>query len=239
MEFFEGWKVLTSRLDAGDLPARTQLVGFKLFAISNELRFPEIVTVSDRELMKRTGIQSGHTIHEARKRLRNAGLLTFETQLGKPTKYHWTLEQGSTKEALSKHQGSTKEAPSEIPINACAIDVKTLRQNQSIACEKVEELDELLDYWGRDLHGGRLSFEHQSILSAHLKERGLDWLKAAMKEAADANNNPRGLSPKFLFGVIARKAKAQPSAPKTTASRVNSMFDQLDAQMALTGQRRD
>ena len=211
MEFFEGWKVLTSRLDAGDLPARTQLVGFKLFAISNELRFPEIVTVSDRELMKRTGIQGHHTVADARCWLKNVGLIDFTTQKGKPTKYHWTIE-GAPRGHLGGIQGAP-ERDSYIRTRKDVLDVKT--KNQSIACAKVDELDELLDYWAHDLNGGRLSFEHQSKLSALLTERGLDWLKAAMTETADENNNPRGLSPKFLFSVIARKqGKSKATAPK-------------------------
>ena len=67
------------------------------------------------------------------------------------------------------------------------------------------ELDTILEYW-EGLNGGRLTFEHQSALNALIKDKGVDWVKSAMKEAADVNSNPRGLSPKFLFGVIKRKA---------------------------------
>ena len=220
MEFFEGWKALNSRFDSDNPTAMTQLIGYKLLAIDNERHHPDEFSVSDRDLMKRTGIQSTQTIHAARNTLKQMGLIDFETPKGKPTQYRWTINQTPIKHPI-KHLPNTNQTLSDNPNNACAIDVKTLRQNQSIACEKVEELDKLLDYWAHDLHGGRLSFEHQSKLSALMTERGLDWLKAAMKEAADANNNPRGLSPKFLFSVIARKqdkpkATAEPAPKKIT-----------------------
>ncbi|MBR6713113.1 MAG: hypothetical protein IKI76_08995, partial [Selenomonadaceae bacterium] len=201
MEFFEGWKALNSRFDSDNPTAMTQLIGYKLLAIDNERHHPDEFSVSNRDLMKRTGIQSTQTIHAARNTLKQMGLIDFETPKGKPTQYRWTINQTPI-----KHLPNTNQTLSEIPNNACAIDVIDVKDNLSIDthAEQTDELDALLDYWAHDLNGGRLSVEHQSKLSALLKAHGLDWLKAAMKEAADANNNPRGLSPKFLFSVIAR-----------------------------------
>lgn len=110
-------------------------------------------------------------------------------------------------------------------------DVIDVKDNLSIDthAEQTDELDALLDYWERDLHGGRLSFEHQSKLSALMKERGADWLKAAMKEASDTNNNTRGLSPKFLFSVIARKqGKSKATAPKEPTPKKNPPLDDYE-----------
>ena len=194
------------------------------------------LVLSERDLTQLTSLPKT-TLNEAKHFLASRHIIKV-TQFKNKTAYSLN----STFVSQVTDQSPTTNRPladrsSENPNNACAIDVKTLRQNQSIACEKVEELDALLDYWGRDLHGGRLSFEHQSKLSALMKERGADWLKAAMKEASDTNNNPRGLSPKFLFGVIARKTKEPPSAKK--AARLDSTFADIAAQMALTGQRSD
>ena len=108
MEFFEGWKALNSRLDNSDLPALTQLVALKLFVISDERRFPVSISVPDRELMQRTGIPSKHTIHDARLRLKRAGLIEFTTQPHKPTQYRWTLDQGNTEGTLREHLGNDK-----------------------------------------------------------------------------------------------------------------------------------
>ena len=111
-------------------------------------------------------------------------------------------------------------------------DVKDVKDNLSIdthaeQTDELDALDALLDYWERDLHGGRLSFEHKSKLSALMKERGSAWLKASMTQAADANNNPRGLSPKFLFSVIARKDKA--AAPEKPAPEEITLLNDYEA----------
>lgn len=75
-----------------------------------------------------------------------------------------------------------------------------------------DELVEVLDYWDEELRGGRLTFEHQSELEVYLQQYGFEWVRSAMKEAADANNNPRGMSPKYLFTIL--KNKANPKATK-------------------------
>ena len=227
MEFFEGWKALNSRFDSDNPTAMTQLIGYKLLAIDNERHHPDEFSVSDRDLMKRTGIQSTQTIHAARNTLKQMGLIDFETPKGKPTQYRWTINQTPIKHSIkhSSNTNQTLEANSYIRVREDIKDVKT--KNQSIASAKeVEELDALLDYWA-GLGGGRLSFEHQSKLSAQLKEHGLDWLKAAMKDASDANNNPRSLSPKFLFSVIARKDKA--AAPEKPAPKKSPPLNDYEA----------
>ncbi len=116
MEFFDGWKTLNARFDEGDLTALTQLVGYKLFVIFDEQRFPESLPISDRELMRRTGIQSGQTIVEARRRLKNAGLIDFDARQGKITRYRLTLDQSSSNQAVIKQLPSSNQAVGEIPI---------------------------------------------------------------------------------------------------------------------------
>ena len=74
-------------------------------------------------------------------------------------------------------------------------------------------LDNLLEYWERDLRGGRLSIEHQSQIAAWLETYGYEWLEAAMREASDTNGNSHGLNFKLLRGVVERKANP-PQKPK-------------------------
>ena len=90
MKFFDYWFALNTRFDEGDLTAQTQLVGYKLFAIFNERKFPEWLPLTDRELMSRTNIKSGQTIVEARRQLKNAGLIDFTTAKARPTRYTFT-----------------------------------------------------------------------------------------------------------------------------------------------------
>ena len=107
MDFFSCWKTLNACFDNGDLTAQAQLVGYKIFAIFNERMFPESLSISDRELMSRTNIKSGQTIVAARRALKNAGLIDFETAKNKPTRYRLTIAQSSTNQAPIKHESST------------------------------------------------------------------------------------------------------------------------------------
>ena len=110
MNFFDCWKTLNTRFDEGDITAQTQLVGYKLFAIFNERMFPDWLPLTDRELMSRTNIRSGQTIVEARRQLKNAGLIDFKTAKNKPTRYQLTLSikhESSTSQARIKHGAST------------------------------------------------------------------------------------------------------------------------------------
>lgn len=73
-----------------------------------------------------------------------------------------------------------------------------------------DELGELMDYWEEKLRGGRLTVEHQSELLIYLNSYGMEWVKEAMKEATDANNNPYGIRPKFLFSVLKSRVNPKP-----------------------------
>ena len=213
MNFFDGWFALNSRFDEGDLTAQTQLVGYKLFAIFNERKFPDSLLLTDRELQSRTNIKSGRTIVEARRSLKNAGLIDFETVKNKPTRYRLTIEpskhQVSTEEAQSKHEVSTKEASGLVPYTHVREDVKTEDVKTKIipiTDAGARDLDKVEDYW-QELGGGRLTVEHLSKLEVCLNQHGLDWVMEAMKEAADSNGSRFGASPKYLFAVIAGKKK--------------------------------
>ena len=142
--------------------------------------------------------------------LRTPGLSTSRPKrLVLPVIVSLSIKQDSSKIQASVKQDSSKIENSYIRARE---DVKTLDLrhsfNQSVDAQArdTSELDSILEYWD-ELKGGRLTFEHQSALNALLKEKSADWVKSAMKEAADANSNPRGLSPKFLFAVIKRKAQ--------------------------------
>ena len=234
MNFFDGWLALNSRFDEGDLTAQTQLVGYKLFAIFNERKFPESLVMTDRELQSRTNIKSGQTIVAARRSLKNAGLIDFESARAKATRYRLTIKQDSSKNQASFKQESSKRQASGL-VSYTHVredeteDVKTFITTTAGAREggsedeaaglvsyaqnpETPELIAVLDYWDEELRGGRMTFEHQSKLEVYLQQYGGEWVKAAMKEASDANNNPHGMSPKYLFTVL--KNKANPKATK-------------------------
>ena len=104
MNFFDSWFAFNTCFDQENLTALTQLVGYKLLAVDNELQHPESFLLSDRELMSRTNIKSGQTIVEARRQLKNAGLIDFKAGKGtKPTRYTIKRE-SSTNQALIKRK---------------------------------------------------------------------------------------------------------------------------------------
>lgn len=198
MEFFDGWKTLNTRFDSGDLTALTQLVGYKIFRIFDEHRFPDSLPISDRELMSRTNIQSARTIVEARRRLKNAGLIDFDTSHG-ITRYR--LIQVSNREAVSKQLVSSEEA-AEADSYIRARDpytpkptYKTTTTTTAHACEKAQE------YWVK-IHGGRLTFEHLSEIQSLIEAHGLDWVINAMKEASDVYGGQYGVNMKLFRSVV-------------------------------------
>ena len=92
MKFFDYWQALNECFDEGDVPAQAQLIGYKLLALFNRRMFPESLLLSDRELMSLTNIKSGQTIVDARRRLKNAGLIDFQTSKSKPTRYQLLIK---------------------------------------------------------------------------------------------------------------------------------------------------
>lgn len=228
MNFFDGWKALNKRFDEGDLTAHAQLVGYKLFAIFNEQMFPESLPLTDRELQSLTNIKSGQTIVEARRQLKNAGLIDFKKAKNKPTRYRLTIKhESSTNQAPIKHEPSKNENPNiRAREDVKTEDVKTKNNNNSAgACEN---LDEVLDYW-EEFCGGRLTFEHQSQLKAWVNQKGVEWVKEVMQTAADSNNNPRGISFNYLKAIVQNKLNAQAQKPAKTS--VADMLKALDEQI--------
>lgn len=110
MTFFDCWLTFNKCFDEGNFTALTQLVGYKLLAIDNELKHPESFLLTDRELMSRTSIKSGQTIVEARRQLKNAGLIDFKPGKGqKPTRYILKRE-SSTNTPPIKQESSKNQA---------------------------------------------------------------------------------------------------------------------------------
>lgn len=225
VQFFEGWRTLTARLEMGDLTALTQLVGYKLYAMFDEARFPENLPISDRELMRRTGIKSTRTIFEARRRLKNAGLIDFKVQKGKETVYRLCL----AGETVGKQLVNSCQTPKENSyIRARAPNPCPPVSSSSSARARASEptgVDELADFW-TELQGGRLTFEHLSELERLIDRHGVDWVKAAMREASDANGNRYGLSFKLFRAVVNRRLK--PKEVKANGYRYHAPTDDFD-----------
>lgn len=82
IEAFENW------LETNYLPATSQFLWYKLLSLFAKAGYPEWLTISNQVLMAKTGINSKHTLIEARNKLLEAGLIEIRTgKKGEPTSY--------------------------------------------------------------------------------------------------------------------------------------------------------
>ena len=194
-----------------------QLVGLHLQNKFNQAHWAETISVKDAELLElirwydKTGSPTSiDTIRNAKARLKMKGLIDF-TNSGSTSVYRLVkLYDDTDPSATLRQPFGNPSSAGLVSYTAHAEDVKT--DDYQCTGAEVNELDELMEYWERDLQGGRLAFEHLSERSLWLNQRGMDWVKEMMKEASDSNNNPHGLSFKFLKAIVSKKLK-----PKKTA----------------------
>lgn len=82
IEAFENW------LETNYLPVTSQFLWYKLLSLFAKAGYPEWLTISNQVLMAKTGINSKHTLIEARNQLLEAGLIEIRTgKKGEPTSY--------------------------------------------------------------------------------------------------------------------------------------------------------
>ena len=148
MDFFTLWKHFNSTFDRGNFTAHEQLVGYKLLTICNELRLPTEFRLSDRELQRRTSIKSTQTIVEARRWLKNAGLIDFKaTKAG--TVYR--LLEPNTKQAQANRDSNTNQACGKHSSRDNYVSIPTLeperqKTESASASAKGSEQDEWSKY---------------------------------------------------------------------------------------------
>lgn len=237
IDFFNGFQSLKRRKR---FSAGAQSTYFAILAEFNSAYFPESISISTRDLQQLAGLKSVSSAHECRNVLKNSNLIDFKTQ-NCTTVYRLLTEHLPNKNGLgAEHQPNVnRTAGGFFNIPACEdsrLETENSVRSQSArerGTEKEEEtlsnrehaqasetaatIDEVVDYWERTLLGGRMTVEHQSELLIYLNdpEKGLEWVKEAMKEASDANSNPHGLSFKLLRGVIEKKKTPKPEKKKS------------------------
>ena len=219
--------------------AGAQATYFAILAEFNSAHFPSSLSLSTRDLKELAGLKSVASAHECRNVLKNNHLIDFSTKSGTTIYQLLSEHLPNKNTSTAELQPNDSRTPKGLfAIHATRVDVeKEKKDNLSIDSAgarekragetpravfatpknreeekesgKLEEIDELQEYWESEIRGGKLTFEHLSKLEEYLKTKGLDWLKEAMKETANANSNPRGSSPKLLFGVIAQKEKGE------------------------------
>ena len=209
IDYFKGFHSLKERTR---LSAGAQAVYVSILGEFNRARFPERIVLSDRELKQLAGLKSVSSAHEAKNVLKNNRLIDFVAKRGGFTQYQLLAEQlpnssRTIAEQLPNDSRTAGERQNGVP-NTRARRLETGdSQTEDTFLPNVqparacEELDNLIEYWERDLQGGRLAFEQQSQLEAWGERYGYGWLKAVMNEASESRDH-RGLTFKFLRAVV-------------------------------------
>lgn len=221
IDYFNGFQQLKrmKRFSAG-----VQSTYFAILGEFNLRRFPDELELSTRDLKSLAGLKSVSSTHEARNVLKNNKLVDFHTRNGISVYTLGTEHLPNTNRTPNEpppgNQPNDNRTPRALSSNAflsTQVETETKRQDEtssvdylSARARNTTELDTLLEYWDSELKGGRLTFEHQSQIGSWLAQHGLAWVKAAMREASDANGNSHGLNFKLLRGVIERKANPVP-----------------------------
>ncbi|WPX08186.1 hypothetical protein [Anaerocellum danielii] len=112
IEAFENW------LETNYLPITSQFLWYKLLSLFAKAGYPEWLTISNQVLMAKTGINSKHTLIEARNKLLKAGFIEIRTgKKGEPTSYRLISNQERVQKKNqimhSKSFGAEKGAKNE------------------------------------------------------------------------------------------------------------------------------
>lgn len=247
IDYTKGFHTLCKQLN---LSAGARSTFAAIIGEFNVARFPERLGIADRDLKNLAGLKSVASVHECKNVLKNHKLINFTTKRGcrgtteysLPTEWLANVQPNINRtltehlpnisRTLAEHSGFvsyTRDAGEDVKTE----DIKT-KNNDDGAGANPNELDELLEYWEAQ-GGGRLTFEHQSEIAVWLSKKGLLWLKEAVKTAANANNNPRGMSFNFLKAIVSNRLN-ETSAPskgesKPATTSVDDMLKALDEQI--------
>lgn len=209
-------------------PPSAQLIYVHLLHLNNRLGNTGTVKISDRELGLRTRL-SKQTITEAKRQLKNRGLIDFKTDRDSPAKTTtYTLTFFSEKVGQELGQELGQEVGQEVgqsalfPIHTRAIEDKEERKKNKdeiqsrgrehlkvVENEEEEEIDELMEYW-EHAGGAKLNQLILSELAALLKDHTMPKIKKAIDEASLGNNNPKyGFSLNYLKLKLSDIEKAE------------------------------
>lgn len=200
------------------LSGSDQLMYLHIFNKFNQAHWTETLRIKDAELKELMRLYDSNgkpasidTIRRGRQRLKAKGFIDFTSGNGYEPEYRLPCLHPADSPADTPIDTPAHSSPSSlIRTREDAKDVKTDKSVVVVdaGARTLNEVDELVEYWERDLRGGRLSFEHQSELAVWLKSKGKDFVKEAMREASDSNGI--ALNMKLLRKVIENKANPQP-----------------------------
>lgn len=206
-----------------NLSANAQACYFSILGEFNAARFPEQLSISDRELKTLAGLKSVATAHDAKRILKNLNLIDFQSGRGAQgtTWYRLCTEHlPNINRTLTEHSPNIKRTFGAVPYIRASEDVKTkdVKTNSSTATARARDtyvIDNIIEYW-EELRFGRLDFELISELDLLVKKYGEEEVKAAMNAAKRANGKPQGVSFDFFKAVLENRLN-----PKKTKGAVS------------------
>lgn len=222
-----------------NLSANAQACYFSILGEFNAARFPERLSISDRELKTLAGLKSVATAHDAKRILKNLNLIDFQSGRGAQgtTWYRLcTAHLPNINRTLTEHSPNIKRTLSEHSSRCNTSlsiddreDVKTLDEKTTTTTTTTARardtyvIDNIIEYW-EESRFGRLDFELISELDLLVKKYGEEEVKAAMNAAKRANGKPQGVSFDFFKAVLENRLK--PKKPKGAVSDENRIEEE-------------
>lgn len=201
-------------------PPSARVLYFVLLGEFNARFWQNEISYSERELSGLTGL-SNASVHRAIKFLADRAYIKTWRK-GNRTIFRLldVVPESSARSETTKIAAQSRsevetqtERSAVFAIPATREDLRQKTEDNNVddvdaGARILNEVDELVEYWERDLRGGRLSFEHMSELSVWVKTKGKDFVKETMREASDSNGI--SLNMKLLRKVLETKANPQP-----------------------------
>lgn len=244
IDYFKTFHALRRTLK---LSLSAQAVYFTLLGEFNAARFPKLLSISERALQELSGLSSHSTVNDAKRILKNCGLIDFK-KTGRITQYELILitDQLPTNCRPVTDQLPTSYRPiadqsNEVPnirarvdkdIRHKTIDLLTTttttreenfseKANNSTEVgnplETFDDLDEVQDLW-QSLQFAKLNHLILSKLKVLIEKHGKEAVIKAMNTANESNGNSRGVSFNYFAAILERQQN-----PKKGGKKVESI----------------
>ena len=221
IDYFKAFHTMKQTLN---LSAGTQSTYFALLGEFNAARFPEHLSISDRELKALAGLKSVSSAHEAKRSLKNAKLIDFSKDGGVTVYMLCTEHLPNSNRTLTEHLPNTFENPN-IRVRDKTEDVKTLDipsfVHSACACAPDEwnaEIEETLSRLWFSNNGAPVTAELFSYFQALIAKHGLQWLEAMILEASASYGGQYRMSVKYFRSCVDRKLKGDESIVRNVAN---------------------
>ena len=216
--YYDGLNAFHKLNEQRPLTASAQLVYLHLLHENNRRGNIGTVQISDRELGLRTSL-SKQTITEAKRTLKNRGLIDFHTERDKSRrattytliffvtgqgagqKVGQTLGQRVGQPSLVPYTVHAKDLrPKDFPINNSNTRTREVKEREEL--REISDTDAIIDEWQSSDCFAKLDFQLMSELDALIKKLGVSAIRTAMDKAKRSNKSSRGVSFSYFRAVL-------------------------------------